>query len=59
MMDCFLLEGVKFIFRSSLAILKLNQHLILKKLDYFVLFQFMKELAKHVFFVEDLFKVQA
>lgn len=52
-----MLEGIKFIFRASLGILKLNQNIILKKSDPFVLFQLVKELAKHIFDMETLFKV--
>lgn len=56
-MDCFLLEGIKFVFRTSLGILKMNQSLILQKQDPFVLFQFVKELAKHIFDIEALYQV--
>lgn len=56
-MDCFLLEGIKFIFRTSLGILRMNQTLILQKKDPFVLFQFVKELAKHIFDIEGLYQV--
>lgn len=56
-MDCFLLEGIKFIFRASLGILRLNQGHILRQGDPFVLFQYIKELAKHIFDMETLFQV--
>lgn len=57
-MDCFLLEGPKFIFRTGLAILRLNQSFILKNQDTFILLQIMKELAKHIFDMETLFQVK-
>jgi hypothetical protein len=56
-MDCFLLEGIKFIFRTSLSIMRLNQSLIMQKRDSFMLFQFVKELAKHIFDMETIFQV--
>ena len=57
-MDCFLLEGTKFLFRTSLSIFRLNQNFILRKHDTFVLLQIMKELAKHIFDMETLFQVR-
>ena len=51
------MEGIKFIFRTSLGILRMNQSLILQKQDPFVLFQFVKEIAKHIFDIEALYQV--
>ena len=56
-MDCFLLEGRKVFFRFSLAILKLYERRILSMTDPVTIFQFTKEVVKHIFNVEDLFRV--
>lgn len=57
-MDSFLLEGTKFLFRVSMGILRMHQQLIIKKKDPFILFQFLKELAKHIFDIENLYQVR-
>ena len=56
-MDCFLLEGRKLLFRFSLAILKLYETQILSTTDPVTTFQFIKELPMYIFNVEDLFRV--
>ena len=56
-MDCFLWEGRKVFFRVSLAILKLYQRAVLDLVDPVTIFQFMKEVAKHIFNVDELFEV--
>ncbi len=56
-MDCFLLEGRKVFFRFSLAILKIHERRILSFHDPVTIFQFIKEVARHIFNVEALFKV--
>ncbi len=56
-MDCFLLEGRKIFFRFSLAIFKIHELRILRLHDPVTIFQFVKEVAKHIFNVEELFKV--
>ena len=56
-MDCFLWEGRKVFFRVSLAILKLHQRAILDLVDPVTIFQFIKEIAKHIFNVDELFEV--
>lgn len=56
-MDCFLLEGRKVFFRFSLAIFKIHECSILGFNDPVIIFQFIKEVAKHMFNVEELFKV--
>ena len=56
-MDCFLLEGRKILFRLSLAIFKLHESRILSMSDPVSIFQFVKEVAKHIFNVEELFRV--
>ena len=56
-LDCFLLEGSKVLFRMSLGILKINEKRILGLTDPVALFQFLKEVARHTFDIEALFKV--
>ena len=56
-LDCFLLEGHKILFRVCLAILKVNEQHILSLSDPVALFQFLKEVARHTFDVEGLFHV--
>ncbi|XP_011407823.2 PREDICTED: TBC1 domain family member 2A-like, partial [Amphimedon queenslandica] len=55
--DVFLFEGRKVLFRVSLSILKLYERRILSMVDPVTIFQFIKEVAKHIFNVEELFKV--
>ena len=57
-LDCFLLEGHKILFRVALAILKVNESHILSMSDPVALFQFLKQVARHAFDVEQLFQVQ-
>lgn len=56
-MDCFLLEGRKLFFRFSLAIFKQYQRRLTSMSDPVTIFQFMKEVARHIFNVEELFHV--
>uniref|UniRef100_A0A1X7TC51 Rab-GAP TBC domain-containing protein n=1 Tax=Amphimedon queenslandica TaxID=400682 RepID=A0A1X7TC51_AMPQE len=56
--DVFLFEGRKVLFRVSLSILKLYERRILSMVDPVTIFQFIKEVAKHIFNVEELFKVR-
>ena len=56
-MDCFLLEGRKVFFRFSLAIFKIHERRVLSFHDPVTIFQFIKEVARHIFNVEALFKV--
>ena len=56
-MDCFLLEGRKIFFRLSLAVFKLFERRILSMNDPVTMFQFTKEVVKHIFNVEELFRV--
>ena len=56
-MDCFLMEGRKVFFRVSVAILKLNDRRILHMTDPVTIFQFIKEITKHIFDVNELFNV--
>lgn len=56
-LDCFLVEGHKLLFRIALAILKVNEQQILSMSDPVGLFQFLKEVARHTFNVEELFNV--
>ncbi|XP_064395380.1 uncharacterized protein LOC135342564 isoform X2 [Halichondria panicea] len=55
-LDCFLLEGTKVLFRMSLGILKINEKKILSLTDPVGLFQFLKELARHTYDIEALFQ---
>ena len=55
--DCFLLEGHKILFRVALGLLKVNEQHILSLSDPVGLFQFLKEVARHAFDVEELFNV--
>ena len=56
--DVFLFEGRKVLFRVSLSVLKLYERRILSMVDPVTIFQFIKEVAKHIFNVEELFKVR-
>lgn len=56
-LDCFLLEGHKILFRVALAILKVNEAHILSMSDPVALFQYLKQVARHAFDVEQLFHV--
>jgi hypothetical protein len=55
--DCFLWEGRKVFFRFSLAILKLHERRLISMTDPVTIFQFIKEVVRHIFNVEDLFKI--
>ena len=57
-LDCFLMEGHKLLFRVSLGILKLNEGVILSKTDPVTLFQFLKEIARHCFDIDAVFHVR-
>ena len=54
----FLYEGRKVLFRFSLAVLKLYERRILSMIDPVTIFQFIKEVVKHIFNVEELFRVR-
>ena len=54
----FLYEGRKVLFRFSLAVLKLYERRILSMFDPVTIFQFIKEVVKHIFNVEELFRVR-
>lgn len=56
-MDCFLWEGRKVFFRVTLAILKVHELKILSMVDPVTIFQFIKEVAKHIFDMDELFEV--
>lgn len=58
-LDCFLLEGHKVLFRVALAILKVNEAHILSMSDPVALFQYLKQVARHAFDVEQLFHVRS
>ena len=55
--DCFLLEGVKVLFRFALAILIINRESILTRTDTISLMKQIKDSAKNLIDVETLFKV--
>lgn len=57
-LDCFLLEGPKVLFRVALGVLKTNARHLLSITDPVGLFQTLKEIAKHSFDIDHLFKVQ-
>ena len=56
-LDCFLLEGAKVLFRVGLGVLKVNAHHLLSITDPVALFQTLKEIAKHTFDIDQLLKV--
>ena len=56
-LDCFLYEGMKILFRVTLGILHVNERHILSLTDPVALFQFLKELARHTFDVDAVFNV--
>ena len=58
-LDCFLLEGHKILFRVALAVLKVNEAHILSMSDPVALFQYLKQVARHAFDVEQLFHVSS
>ncbi|UJR36374.1 hypothetical protein I4U23_029098 [Adineta vaga] len=55
--DCFLLEGVKVLFRFALAILIINRESILTRTDTISMMKHIKDSAKHLIDVENLFKI--
>ena len=55
--DCYLLEGHKILFRVSLAILKLNEHHILNLSEQVSVLVFLKEVVRHMFNIEEIFDV--
>ena len=58
-LDCFLLEGSKVLFRVALGVLKVNARRMLSITDPVGLFQTLKEIAKHSFDIDHLLKVRA
>lgn len=54
--DCFLLEGVKVLFRFALAILIINRENILIRTDTISMMKHIKDSTKHLIDVESLFK---
>ena len=56
MWDCFLLEGVKVLFRFALAILIINRENILIRTDTISMMKHIKDSTKHLIDVESLFK---
>ena len=57
-LDCFLNEGPKVLFRMTLGILLVNQQRILRTTDPVTIFQFLKEVTRHTFNTEELFEVR-
>lgn len=57
-LDCFLLEGPKVLFRVGLGVLKVNARHLLSITDPVALFQTLKEIAKHTFDIDQLLKVE-
>ncbi|CAF0782240.1 unnamed protein product [Adineta ricciae] len=55
--DCFLLEGVKVLFRFALAILIINRENILIRTDTISMMKHIKDSTKHLIDVESLFKI--
>ena len=58
-LDCFLLEGTKVLFRIGLGVLKVNARHLLSITDPVALFQTLKEIAKHTFNIDQLLQVSA
>ena len=58
-MDSFLLEGRKIMFRLSLAIFKLHENRILSMTDPVTIFMLVKEISKHIFDMDEVFKASA
>ena len=56
-MDCFLLEGVKFLFKASLSVFSKCENTILQLQDQVALLQYSKEVPKHIFDMEAMFQV--
>ena len=56
-LDCFLFEGMKVLFRMTLGILRVNERRVLNLTDPVALFQFLKEVARHTFDMEAVFSV--
>jgi hypothetical protein len=56
-LDCFLFEGSKVLFRVALGVLKVNRRRLLSITDPVGLFQALKEIAKHSFDIDHLLKV--
>jgi len=56
-LDCFLLEGSKVLYRVALGLLKVNARRMLSITDPVGLFQMLKEIAKHSFDIDHLLKV--
>lgn len=54
-LDCFLFEGMKVLFRMTLGILRVNERRVLNLTDPVALFQFLKEVARHTFDMEAVF----
>ena len=58
-LDCFLMEGTKVLFRVGLGVLKVNARHLLSITDPVALFQTLKEIAKHTFNIDQLLQVSA
>jgi predicted SAM-dependent methyltransferase len=56
-LDCFLLEGQKVLFRVGLGVLKVNARHLLSITDPVALFQTLKEITKHSFDIDRLLEV--
>jgi hypothetical protein len=56
-LDCFLMEGTKVLFRVGLGVLKVNARHLLSITDPVALFQTLKEIAKHTFNIDQLLQV--
>ena len=56
-LDCFLLEGSKILYRVALGLLKVNARRMISITDPVGLFQMLKEIAKHSFDIDHLLKV--
>lgn len=56
-LDCYLLEGHKILFRVSLAILKINEQHILDISEQVSMLVFLKEITRHTFHIDELLDV--
>ena len=56
-LDCYLLEGHKILFRVSLAVLKMNEQHILDISEQVSMLVFLKEITRHTFHIDELLHV--
>lgn len=55
--DCFLLEGPKILFRTTIAMLQMYKHALLQTTDTMSVLKFLKVAAKFTYDADDLLEV--